>query len=502
MRKKSAYAYLLSGLMSMSSIGYSNNIDSGVDSGELIKIPANYTLHEQVLDPDFDKELTRKTYHKEQLDNLLSTDTGFLWLQSTAGKNWLVSSVGHNWFVSDSLVVNRWLDTEDAKSWVLTDKGQQSMTVKVNSLSDEKELNLHSVDAKWWPSFASIVAYGAAGVGGVAGYKYYDGGVKQKLTAGAAMAIAGLAALKLTQSLVNACTSFQSALDKVFITKAGQQWLYTESGIKWLVSPQGSQWLMDSEGQDRLSLLEGNKNGHSVAKGIIHNGNPNKINQVVQQMEQVLLNKVNKTNAISGYWYASDLDQFLSTYVGGLWLVSSTGVSWLQTYNGSEWQVDAKGKMRSIFKEWLNKDSTVEGIKTNADLQKIILEHIEAMDNHDDSKNWYYDSELSQFISSKAAGMWLTTDVGKQWMKDNSNWQNWLKSARNGWLWEHSVIKWLNTQAAVEWIQSNDAKTQFETILNQWNAEKCKDGWIYNSSCSAVKNTKAGKLYLKSQAKK
>ncbi|WP_440616490.1 hypothetical protein [Cysteiniphilum sp. 6C5] len=500
MRKKSTYVYILSGLMGMSSIGYSNNVDSGVGSSEPISIPANYTLHEQVLDPDFDKTVTTETYHKEQLDNLLATDKGFLWLQSPAGKNWLVSKVGHNWFLSDSLVVNRWLDTEDAKSWVLTHEGQQSMLAKVNSLSDEKALNFHSVDAKWWPSFASIIGYGAAGVGGVAGYKYYDGDVKQKLSAGAAMAIAGLAAFKLTQSVVNACTSFKSDLDKVFITKAGQQWLYTESGIKWLVSPQGSQWLMDSEGQDRLSLLEGNKNGHSVAKGIIHNGSPNKINQVVQQMEQVLLNKVNKANTIAGYWHASDLDQFLSTYVGGLWLASSTGISWLQTYDGSQWQVDSKGKMRPIFNEWLNKDSTVGVIKTNADLQKIILEHIESMDNHDDSKNWYYESELSQFISSKAAGMWLTTDVGKEWMKGNS-WQSWLKSARNGWFWEYSVIKWLNTPAAVEWIQSNDAKTQFKTILNQWDAEKCKDGMIYNSSCSAVKNTKAGKLYVKALSK-
>uniref|UniRef100_UPI003F82DB97 hypothetical protein n=1 Tax=unclassified Cysteiniphilum TaxID=2610889 RepID=UPI003F82DB97 len=484
MRKKSVYVYVLSGLMGMTSIGYSDNINTN-------EVPASYSLHDGVLDQEFNDKVTKQTYHKNELDRLLSMHEGHLWLRSTEGKAWLVSHVGHNWFLSNSSVVNDWLDTEDAKAWMSEPQGEKSMTAKVNSLSDQKALNLNYPDTKGWPNFSTILGYGVSGVGGVAGYKYYDGGVKQKLGAGTAMAIAGLAVLQVTQSAFNACTSFQSPLDKVLITKAGQKWLYTKSGIDWLLSPQGSQWLTAAEGQDRLSLLDGNKNGHSVAKDIIHNENINEASKVAKEMEKVLLEKVKAANTISGYWYASDLDQFLSTYVGGLWLASDTGIQWLQTYDGSQWQVDSKGEMRSIFIQWLNKNVTLEFIKNSRGLQDLILEHIENMDNHDDSNFWYYDSDLSQFISSKAAGVWLTTKVGKEWMQ-SKQWQNWLNSVRNGYVWEHAVIRWLNTPAAKEWINSENGKSQFEQMYNQLKNQKCQ---------TAVKNTRAGKIYFK-EAKK
>lgn len=404
---KTSFVCLLAGLVGAANISYA---DTTINSAD-VQIPTNYTLHNTALDQDFDKKITQESYHKNTLDGLLSSDKGFLWLRSTEGKNWLTSHVGQNWLQSDSSVVNEWLNTEDAKSWVLTPEGERTLSLKVQSLSDNKQLTSHNHFE--WPSFTNIAGHAVVVIGaGIVGYK--NAANRNVITP--ALAIAGLATTNIGQYAINSFTSFQSPLDKALMTKAGQAWLYTESGVQWLLSPSGLKWLESSEGQDRLNIFGGSKNGHSIAHDIIHGKNLNESDQVAKKMEKVLLEKVKAANTITGYYYASDLDQFLSTYVGGLWLASDTGIQWLESYEGKAWQADEQGKMRGAFIGWLNTNPGLQSIKDKESLQKTILGFVNIMDNSD-SKNWYYHSDFSQFILSKAGGVWLATEVGQQWMQ-------------------------------------------------------------------------------------
>ncbi|WP_116963583.1 hypothetical protein [Fastidiosibacter lacustris] len=485
---KTSFICLLAGLVGVTNVSYAENITDNTD----IQIPTNYTLHNTALDRDLDKKITQESYHKNTLDNLLSSDKGFLWLRSTEGKNWLTSHVGQNWFRSDSSIVNEWLNTEDAKSWALTPEGEETLFLKVQSLSDNKQLTYHN--RLEWPSFTNIGVHAVVIGAGIVGYK----NVANRAVTTTALAIVGLATANIGQWAINSSTSFQSPLDKVLITKAGQAWLYTESGVQWLLSPSGLKWLESSEGQDRLSFLEGNKNGHSIARDIIHSKNLNAIDQVAKKMEKVLLEKVKNANTIAGYWYASDLDQFLSSYLGGLWLASDTGIEWLKSYEGKEWQVNEQGEMRKVFINWLNTNAGLQSIKNESILQDFILGYVNIMDNSD-SKNWYAHSDFSKFILSKAGGVWLATEVGQQWMK-TSKWGEWLtQNAYNTWLWENTAITWLNSSAAKEWVQKDAGKKQFQDLLNSKGCGQEDNRHfiqkVYSSDCVVLQRTLAGKTY-------
>ncbi len=478
--------------------------------------------YEQIIDKKFYDKIQNAIYREENVSELLSSDQGLLWLKSNKGKTWLASNEGKNWLQSDSSIVRQWLSTDNAQAWVLSPQGEQAMLLAANSLSDNKILTLTNNFS--WPGISSLFAYTTltaivivlgrnidsvkteetvANAGANNNPKAKEplpekstptneNGFKYVLTIPAVLTISVMAA-NILQGIAYSFTSFQSPIDKLLSTKAGNTWLYTESGIKWLLTPSGLKWLEFSEGQDYLHFFQGNKNGYTIAKSLIHKENLNQAHDIANKMEKVFLQKVENANHISGWWYDSDLDQFLSSYVGGVWLATETGIKWLQTPQGKLWQSDRNGRMKPIFINWLNKDVGLQAIKQSAELQRLIFDYVIIMDNHDFS-NWYFDSEFANFLSSKAGSIWITTIEGQRWIK-HSRWQEWLKdNLKNSWIFKNYAIKWFDTPIAEIWTNTPNGQQQLKTIIGQWSKNERKDG-IYVSDYSTIMQTKVGKMY-------